>query len=201
MTILYKTVKSNLSNSEGNQNYYPKALTYNLIDNDQFVEMLLQNQHVSESAVRSVLAAINTQLMQLISNGHRVKIDGLGTFSLSVTGTPSLDDKQRIVFNDAHVDKIQFVPDASIKRQLKGVVCKPIDHEVYEPVKIDADGAEQIAREMLQAKPFFTSKEFNIKANVSYTKARTLLKPLVENGVLIVTGSRNSFCYMLAESK
>lgn len=64
---------------------FPKIQTYTLFDYDKVVKLIHSySPAFSEGVIRGVLDGLTTAMKSALPNGHNMKIDGLGVFSLSL---------------------------------------------------------------------------------------------------------------------
>ena len=75
---------------EGTKKHFPKLDTYTAFGNKKMVQRIALESGMQEGAVLAVLDALPKALKNILLEGHTCKIDGLGTFSLSLT----FDDKE-----------------------------------------------------------------------------------------------------------
>lgn len=69
---------------EGKRVYYPKLEIYSQFDNEQMVDLIRQVSNLPASTIKAVLSALPEALKEALELGHTAKIEGLGTFSLSL---------------------------------------------------------------------------------------------------------------------
>ncbi len=69
----------------GERKLYPKLERYSSFGNDKIVERISLESGIRESSVAAVLDSLPDALTAFLLEGHTVKIDGFGTFSLSLT--------------------------------------------------------------------------------------------------------------------
>ena len=69
----------------GKQKLFPKAETYTAFNNRKMVKRIALESGLQEGAVLAVLDALPKALKNILLEGHTCKIDGLGTFSLSLS--------------------------------------------------------------------------------------------------------------------
>lgn len=75
--------------------HIPKLETYTIFDNKKMVKRIALESGLQEGAVMAVLDALPKALKDILLEGHTCKIDGLGTFSLSLT----FDDDEKVGVN------------------------------------------------------------------------------------------------------
>lgn len=69
----------------GKQKFFPKAETYTAFNYKKMIKRIALESGLQEGAVLAVLDALPKALKNILLEGHTCKIDGLGTFSLSLS--------------------------------------------------------------------------------------------------------------------
>ena len=70
---------------DGESALFPKMQIYTMFDYDKVVELIHSySPSFSEGVIRGVLDGLTMAMKSALPNGHSVKIDGLGVFSLSL---------------------------------------------------------------------------------------------------------------------
>lgn len=86
----YKLQEMSSLNGVGKNRVFPKIVTNRQLDTKEFVKNLHSYNHtISESIIEAVLTDMGDCLVRLLSQGYTVKLDDIGTFSLSL----EFDDK------------------------------------------------------------------------------------------------------------
>lgn len=69
----------------GEQKLYPRVETYTVFDNPKMVKRISVESGVQEGLVMAVLNALPSALKNILLEGHTCKIDGFGSFSISLS--------------------------------------------------------------------------------------------------------------------
>ena len=123
--------------SDGKKVVFPKMDAYNMLEYDKVLEEIgNQDSSLREGTIRSVLNALAKMMTTWLPEGHSMKIDGLGVFSLSLefdTSTPSekeiakqqkkgaAKDDQKTSHRHVRIKKINFKPDAKLVAEMNKV--------------------------------------------------------------------------------
>lgn len=183
----YKLQEMPSLNGVGKKRVYPKLVTNRQLDTKDFIEkMRLHNRAISPSITTAVLTDIADFLGEMLSMGYTVKLDGLGTYSLSLDFD---DDKPREMESDD--DKMLYrkvtVKDVNYKSdpELVKYINREIDLErdmggVSRLYKKKYTLEERIERgkQWLESHAFFTLQEYANLNNLSRTTASLELKKL-----------------------
>ncbi|MDR1725127.1 MAG: HU family DNA-binding protein [Bacteroidales bacterium] len=111
-----KKKKANLS-GKTTYKYYATSSSNGVISMDQAAKEIEDNTTLSKSDVISVVTALSSLIENKIRNGYSVKLDGLGTFSLSITSEGFVDAKKCIP-TKVRPSKICFRADKKLKEKV-----------------------------------------------------------------------------------
>ena len=109
----------------GERRVYPKLDAYRLLDAEEFIEkMHSYDRAISPSVIRAVLMNLSDTLKRMLSQGYTVKVDELGTFSLSLDFD---DDKPKVMqqaddkmaYRHVTVKNVNFKVDPSLLNDLR----------------------------------------------------------------------------------
>ncbi|MDD7063300.1 MAG: hypothetical protein SO287_00640 [Parabacteroides sp.] len=109
----------------GERRVYPKLDAYRLLDAEEFIEkMHSYDRAISPSVIRAVLMNLSDTLKRMLSLGYTVKVDELGTFSLSLDFD---DDKPKVMqqaddkmaYRHVMVKNVNFKVDPSLLKDLR----------------------------------------------------------------------------------
>ena len=109
----------------GERRVYPKLDAYRLLDAEEFIEkMHSYDRAISPSVIRAVLMNLSDTLKRMLSQGYTVKVDELGTFSLSLDFD---DDKPKVMqqaddkmsYRHVTVKNVNFKVDPSLLKDLR----------------------------------------------------------------------------------
>ena len=118
----------------GERRVYPKLDAYRLLDAEEFIEkMHSYDRAISPSVIRAVLMNLSDTLKRMLSQGYTVKVDELGTFSLSLD------------FDD---DKPKVMQQADDKMAYRHVTVKNVNFKVNPSLLKDLRYETELEREM-----------------------------------------------------
>ena len=118
----------------GERRVYPKLDAYRLLDAEEFIEkMHSYDRAISPSVIRAVLMNLSDTLKRMLSQGYTVKVDELGTFSLSLD------------FDD---DKPKVMQQADDKMAYRHVTVKNVNFQVDPSWLKDLRNETELEREM-----------------------------------------------------
>lgn len=111
----------------GKRTVYPKMETYSQKSLDDLVKYIKQiGTPYDSGTIKGVVSTLTEAAVSWLSNGHTVKIDGLGCFSLSLQfvdekGNEMKDEKDRMTYRHVEVKSLNFKPDEELVRTLREV--------------------------------------------------------------------------------
>lgn len=97
--------------------FYPNAVSAGHYGSVDMARDLSEATSLSEPDVVSALKAFSIVLEKRLKMGYNIKLDGIGTFSLSVTGEPCLTEKE-CKPNKVRVGKIAFKADSKLRKEM-----------------------------------------------------------------------------------
>ena len=125
MANYYLQEMSDVDN-DGQTRVYPKVEVYSQISKEDFIKSIRQRGGVfSEGVVEGVFITLVDCMKSWLSEGHTVKIEGLGTFSLSLrfaddkgnATNAELTDKRRV--RHVEVKGVNFKADPDLVKDLR----------------------------------------------------------------------------------
>ena len=168
---------------------FPDVVDATTINENEFVEMMCRNRNLGAAQVKAVLSGLSQSLGQLLSLGHRVRVEGLGTFSLDVKAKLERDKNGVLQLQDAAVKGVRMTPATDLMKEVGDCKFSLASHEVFRAITPDKDAAKATVAQMLEEKPFFVASELKERLGVSLSSAQRLLKGLEAEGA--VRKSRN----------
>ena len=196
MSVKLEIVKSNLQKETGNSFYYPKVVTYSTYTTDEFIEMLSTNEGIGIAQAKSVLTAFANELMKHLSQGHKVKINGIGTFSLNIAGKATVSENNKIVTNNLRFDKINITPDTKARNSLNSISKSINKKEIKIPCKFNFEKAVEQADKLLENSSLFHAEDFALAAGISKNTTYRIVNKLVNANILERKGKRRQYTYI-----
>ena len=198
--------------SDGKKIVFPKMDAYSMLEYDKVLEEIgHQDSSLREGTIRSVLDALAQMMITWLPEGHSMKIDGLGVFSLSLefdTSTPSeneiakqqkkgtAEDDQKTSHRHVRIKKINFKPDAKLIAEMnRNSSFERATPEVITPNKEVYSLKERIdiALGIIKEKGFMTLPDYTNATKQSRSSASNDLKKIVAspNSPIGVQGSHS----------
>ena len=187
-------------NGVGERRVYPKMVTNRQLGTKEFIEKMRSHNHaISESVVTAVLTDVADYLGEMLAMGYTVKLDDIGTFSLSL----DFDDEKPVEMqgdDDKMLHRKVKVKDVNYKSDPE--LVKRVNRDIE--LKRDMGGVSRLykqrytleerierGRQLLEKQSFFTLQEYANLNNLSRTTASLELKRLThgEDAPFDYTGS------------
>ncbi len=100
--------------------FYPNAVSAGHFSSEDMARDIVQATSFSESDVVGTMKAYSVILRDRLKMGYNIKLDGIGTFSLSVIGEPC-DTEKECKPNKVKVGKIAFKADSKLRKDMIGI--------------------------------------------------------------------------------
>lgn len=94
---------------EGERRTYPRPLTYTQFGHKKMASRIAMESGVQRGVVEAVLTGLPDAIKNILLEGHTVKINGLGTFSLSLA----------FQGNEVTISRLNFKPDPNLLQTLR----------------------------------------------------------------------------------
>ena len=184
--------------SDGKKVVFPKMDAYSMLEYDKVLEEISkQDSSLREGTIRGVLDALAKMMTTWLPEGHSMKIDGLGVFSLSLefdTSTPSENeiakqqkkgaakDEQTTSHRHVRIKKVNFKPDAKLIAEMNRISnFERATPEVITPNKEMYSLKERIAiaLDIIKEKGYMTLTDYTSATKQSRSGASNDLKRIV----------------------
>ncbi len=183
----YKLQEMSSLNGIGEKRVYPKLVANRQLSTKEFIEqMRFHNHAIPVSMVAAVLADVANYLREMLAMGYTVKLDDIGTFSLSLDfddekPVEMQGDDDKMLYRRVKVKDVNYKSDAKLverinydielQRDMSGV------SRLYKQ-KYSLEERIERGKRWLEKHPFFTLQEYANLNNLSRTTASLELKKL-----------------------
>lgn len=173
---------------KGENVLYPKMQVYTKFDYDKVVDLIHDySPAFSKGTIKGVLDGLATAMRNVLPNGHTMKIDGLGVFSLSLG---FCDNNPKEVNNHVCAKSINFKVDKELLDMInRENTFDKADGEVhrYAEPSTTLEERQQQALLMIRKRGFITLTDYAIANRINRSKASAELKHIVsdpESGIV-----------------
>lgn len=198
MAITYKFMKVNGALGS-KQIVCARATSHHTCDADELFRELEQATTLTAADLKAALHALSETVVQHLLDGDNVRLDGLGTFSVSVDGDVQADENGKYYLKQPHVSAIRFHPATAIQQAMKKASFTAASRLPVGDAVPSIEVAREAAKALLAEKPVFTASDFRRALQLSSPSAYTLLGRLVDEGTLRNTGSARRYLYAAAQ--
>ena len=183
------------SMTNGEKVLYPKMQSYTMLDFNSVVKkMHAYSGTFSEGTIKGVMDTLVTMMKSWMVEGHSVKIDGLGVFSLSLgfdTTTPSeqeiatnkkADGNPKTDYRHVCIKTINFKPDSQMLKEMnEEAEFERVESEVKIPQKSPHSREENlaIAKRLIDKNGQMTLTDFALATGLERSVASRALKQIV----------------------
>ena len=170
--------------TDGKKVVFPKMQTYSQHDFETVLKhMQTYAGNFSEGTMRAVIDALVETMKSWMPMGHSMKIDGLGTFSLSLGfKDQEADDEPKTKYHHICIKGINFKPDAKLIAALnKQADFERSETDVVVPRKCSYTTSERIAKALavIDGNGFMTLSDYAKATGQCRSAASSDLKRLV----------------------
>ena len=126
MAVEFKMIpKQNNLVSPPEVKYYPCAVSKGEMQLDDLAKIISGRSSMSRADCYGVIMALSEVIGESLSNGNIIKINSLGTFQLTLQGTPA---ETETVLGKTNIKstKISFKPSKELKKSLNKITYKRI---------------------------------------------------------------------------
>ena len=115
MAVLYRLQKNLNSKSSSYGKVYAKAVVTNTIDLNMLADRIQRNCSAKRSDVLAVLTELVEVMQDELQNGHKVKLDGFGSFKIGIRGTTAESVEQYKITENVKGLRVNFQPEVHIE--------------------------------------------------------------------------------------
>lgn len=175
---------------------YAKPVGGQLVDSDKLAGLIEHATTASRADILLVLSALADEMGFQMEQGNRVKLDGLGTFSISMGGEIDTDRNGKLLLKDAHVRGIRFKPTPSLMAKLRRADFTRQYHRGRHSANVDEQTVRQTALRLTEGGNAFITRLFRYELGLTYHMAYKWLNCLVSDGTLREVGTRKCAVYV-----
>lgn len=115
MAVLYRLQKNLNPKSSSYGKVYAKAVVTNTIDLNMLADRIQRNCSAKRSDVLAVLTELVEVMQDELQNGHKVKLDGFGSFKIGIRGTTAESVEQYKITENVKGLRVNFQPEVHIE--------------------------------------------------------------------------------------
>lgn len=179
---------------------YPSVVVRGVMTTEDMVTAIAKHTAFSSGCVEGVLAEVSNYIVEVLQSGYNVRIDELGTFSLSLSSRP-VTDKSEIRAQSIQVDKVNFRPVPGLIKSVRTEVeLERAEYGFNESSnRYTKEQRLDLLKKYLKQEGSITLKSFIQLTGLARTTASRELKAWEEAGILNTKGRHSHIVYVLNE--
>lgn len=198
MAIDYDFYSSkNLRNAQGE--LYVRPIVNQVKTTEDLADQIEHMTTASRSDIRLVLDALSRELAWELLQGNSVRIDGLGTFSITMQGDIDRDSIGRLLLRNAAVRSVRFRPGQELMRELSRAEFTSAYHRGRHSTEVTEEEVRAAVVQLTEGGDVFSSRQFRHSLGLTASTARKHLLRLQEEGVVRNVGGRNCAVWAAAQ--
>lgn len=150
--------KADLSSGERKELWYGvpcKMQQRGGVKNKELAARMAKMTGFHRGQIEGILSELSEAVLELLSSGHSVTIEGLGTFQTALTST-GCECPQEVTPGKVSISRVFFVANSKFSRELKKTKCTRIPFKYYMPESM-------LTKDMLKADRELEKTEFDIE--------------------------------------
>lgn len=182
---------------EAPKRYHPRVVAKGTVSLKEIVETVSGRCTLSAADLHAAVTAIEQVVSENLANGFRVRLDGLGSFSLTLS-SPEIDDPTKVRAQNVAVKSVVFSPEKAFVAHSQS---KGFERSSEKPHSADVT-IEQIMEtieDYLKEKPFVRRADIEKILGLTKSTAQRVVKTLTTTGFLRnISGDQHHPLYALA---
>lgn len=186
--------------NKGEKRVYPKLIVNRALNTKEFIEKMHSYNHaLSESVVGAVIEDVSDALMHMLSMGYTVKLDGIGTFSLSLDfddekPVAMQSDNDKMLYRKVTVKDVNYKASPDLVKQLKDETDLERDmggvSRLYKKIYTQEERIQR-ALKIIEQNGYICLTDYASINNLSRTVASKDLKEITNNPSSPIKSSGN----------
>ena len=178
MSIEYDFYKTNGALAE-KQPYHVRVIEHSTIQSDELAQRIQSRTTLTVPDIKGALSALTEEIATQLSSGHRIHIEGLGYFSLSIEGEITKDKEDQLRLRHPAVRTIRFLPEDQMMDKLKDTSFTCQHHKGSASKEYDKTSIKVVVDHLLTEKSFFTPNDFFRAAHLTRSTGYRILNELL----------------------
>lgn len=190
MTAKYEFYKNPVSPEKpGEDRYHARIVPECTVETEWIARKIQYRCTASTADVKGVLEALKEVVVEELTEGRRVHIDGLGYLSMTLK-CPPLDRNDQIRAETIRFKSVAFRPEAALKEKLSGTRFERSDRKAYSRT-LSPEETDDLLTRYFALYPTLSRRDFQQLCGCVQATARRRLHTLVGEGKLRNIGLRH----------
>ena len=198
--MLYEIIR-NPGFKEDEKNFFVAPVCEGVFNTEDLIRSVAHGSTLSSADMKAALTAIVETLAEALATGKRVKLDGLGSFSLKLTTDADINDTDEKIGKKISIKTVKFLPAKELLQKMGKVTFQ----RTQNPRSLQWDELPQDQEERLVA--FLRHNAFLRRTDAEHiwhckrTTASRLLNSFCEKGIIRNAGTPRMPIYVLASNE
>lgn len=171
MSIKFRMYQDNRKNSKRKGFWYARAVSPDLVGVKDLAQRISERCTVTEPDILAVISALVFEMNQVLKDGNRVKLDGLGTFRVGIHSQGVEKAKDFNAQRDIYGAHVLFAPTVTVDAMHRRVKNLISGLRIQEAVQYDAPKTAEKAKDKGKKKDNKPSAGPEPEANTPSTEA------------------------------
>jgi len=199
MSANYKLVRTPNSKKDGqSMPYHARFVSSGTLSLEEFIKVAEVRSSFSPADIKGVLQLLQDLMVDCLKFGYNIRLEGIGTFSLSIQ-CPAVMDKKKIRSESVHFRDVTFRSAVDLRKRLKGM---PLFRAKEQKGKktFSTDESRRRMLTYLDRYRFITRSTYMQLNHCCQTKAVNNLNQFCREGILVRHGRGPTTFYMQKEA-
>lgn len=198
--MLYEIIR-NPGFKEDEKNFFVAPVCEGVFNTEDLIRSVAHGSTLSSADMKAALTAIVETMAEALATGKRVKLDGLGSFSLKLTTDADINDTDEKIGKKISIKTVKFLPAKELLQKMGKVTFQ----RTQNPRTVQWDELPQDQEERLVA--FLRQNTFLRRTDAEHiwhckrTTATRLLNSFCEKGIIRNAGTPRMPIYVLASNE
>lgn len=177
--------------------YHPRVVAKGTVALKDIVEAVSARCTLNAADVHAAITAIEQVVSENLANGYRVRLEGLGSFSLTLAAPP-VDDPTKVRAASITAKSVVFAPEKAFVSHSQKLGFERSAEKPHS-ADISLDEIKALITDYLKTNPFMRRADIERIAGLTRATAQRVVKGLVGAGFLDnVSGDQHHPLYALA---
>ena len=198
--MLYEIIR-NPGFKEDEKNFFVAPVCEGVFNTEDLIRNVAHGSTLSSADMKAALTAIVETMAEALATGKRVKLDGLGSFSLKLTTDADINDTDEKIGKKISLKTVKFLPAKELLQKMGKVTFQ----RTQNPRNLQWDELPQDQEERLVA--FLRQNDFLRRTDAEHiwhckrTTASRLPNSVCEKGIIRNAGTPRMPIYVLASNE
>lgn len=198
--MLYEIIR-NPGFKDDEKNFFVAPVCEGVFNTEDLIRSVAHGSTLSSADMKAALTAIVETMAEALATGKRVKLDGLGSFSLKLTTDADINDTDEKIGKKISIKTVKFLPAKELLQKMGKVTFQ----RTQNPRTLQWDELPQDQEERLVA--FLRQNTFLRRTDAEHiwhckrTTASRLLNSFCEKGIIRNAGTPRMPIYVLASNE